>query len=71
MATRSLDELVSEAQVCEAFGLKAGDLTRLRQAGLPFVAFTNRSRGYWRDQLAEFLFTERTKTLKTGSGTSE
>jgi len=64
-STRTMDDLLLEEQVLKAFDLRQGDLTRLRQGGLPFVALNSRRRGYWRDDLVRFLSEKRTKTIGT------
>lgn len=62
-AEHTLENLLLEEKVCEAYGLRPSDMTLLRRAGLPFVALNMRRRAYWRTDLARFLFEQRTKTL--------
>lgn len=64
---RTMADLLLEEQVLKAFDLRQGDLTRLRQAGLPFVALNSRRRGYWQDDLVRFLSERRTKTIGAGA----
>ena len=53
-------EVLSEADVLEVFGMKKGQLDRLRNAkGLPFVKLSNLNRVYLFPDLAEWLMRNR------------
>ena len=55
-------EVLSEADVLEVFGMKKGQLDRLRNTkGLPFVKLSNINRVYLFPDLAEWLMRKRRK----------